>query len=297
VLKISSWELDFAVATGIGMGVLSLVWPRLFFPFIWGAVFLVIDPLVFRTQKSLSLLGDLTEGYWGRIGRLLVGGFGIGLLWETYNYWARGKWIYTVPWLEELKLFEMPPFGFVGFPVFTLEAWSMYAVLCLLGVAAPLTGTAILNARRVLVGLLLGGAFSAATIHGMERRSISSTVPQLSELPHIELGQIQAILSVGISSTYDLARANPSILAADAGLETNASTTLVQSAQLATLRGIGNRHAGKLIDLGIVGVCELARRDPDLLFSRLENVGNGSRPNTAEVRVWIRAAQRACNDD
>jgi len=295
VLRIRSWELNCAIAIGIGMGGMSLAWPRLFFPLIWGAVFLVIDPLVYRTRKTLSLLGDLTEGYWGRIGRLLLSGLGIGLLWETYNYWARGKWIYTVPWLEELKLFEMPPFGFVGFPVFTLEAWSMYAVLCLLGVAAPIGGGTTPNRGRVTVGLLLGVAFSVATIVGMEHQTISSTVPKLSELPGVTAEQVKTIQDAGISSAFDLAGAEVSYLGSDAGLAVDVANTLVQTSQLATLRGIGNRHAQKLIDLGIVSVCGLARRDPGQLFTQLEQMNTGTRPNAAEVRVWIRAARRACS--
>jgi hypothetical protein len=294
VLRMRSWELNCAVATGLGMGALSLVYPRLFFPLIWGAVFLVVDPLIFRAKRTLSLLGDLSEGYWGRLGRLMLGGVFIGLLWESYNYWARGKWIYTVPWLEGLKLFEMPPLGFVGFPVFTLEAWSMYAGLCLLGVAAPLNGTALLKRGRVILGMLLAVALSAATLVGMERFTISSTVPQLSDLPGVTAGQMFSVESAGIRTANDLAEANPISVAAHARLETGDATRIVQIAELATLRGIGNQNAGKLINLGIESVCELSRRDPAQLFSQLEQMNDGCRPNAAEVRVWIRAACRAC---
>jgi hypothetical protein len=294
VLKVRPWELNCAVTTGMGMGVLSLVWPQLFFPLIWGAVFLILDPLVYRTKKALSLLGDLTEGYWGRIGRLLLGGLGIGLLWEFYNYWARGKWVYTVPWLEEIKLFEMPPFGFAGFPAFTLEAWSVYSALCLLGMAVPLTGSAILNHRRSVAGLLLAAVFSVATIAGMERFTISSTVPQISELPGIETGHSNAIENSGISTAYELAEVNQINLASSTGLDSVVIAALVQTAQLATLRGIGNRHAGKLIDLGIVSVCELSQREPGMLYSQLRRIENSVRPNAAEVRVWVRSARNAC---
>jgi hypothetical protein len=294
ILRIRSWELNCAVLAGFGMGALSLIWPRLFFPLIWGAAFLIVDPLIYRSQKSLSLLGDLTEGYWGRIGRLLLGGLVIGLLWESYNYWARGKWVYTVPWLEELKFFEMPPFGFVGFPVFALEAWSMYAALCVLGVAAWPTGTTTIRHGRVAFGLVLATVFSAATIVGMERRTISSTVPQLSELAGLTAERVAALKVAGISTSYGLARTDPTTLSVDVGLVTESTTTLVQSAQLATLRGIGARHARRLVDLGIVSVCDLARRDPNSLFSQLEKTREGFRPNAAEVRVWVRAARRTC---
>jgi hypothetical protein len=294
VLTMRSWELNCAIAAGLAMGALSLVYPRLFFPLIWGAVFLVVDPLIFRAKRSLSLLGDLSKGYWGRLGRLMLGGALIGLLWESHNYWARGKWIYTVPWLEELKLFEMPPFGFVGFPVFTLEAWSMYAGLCLLGVAAPLEGTAVLKRGRMMLGMLLALALSAATLVGMERLTISSTVPRLSDLPGVNPSNQLAFKNANINSTFDLATADPNELTVEETMPIHEATALVQTAQLATTRGIGSRHVARLVELGIENVCELSRQDPGTLFSRIVRAKSAARPNEAEVRVWVRAARRTC---
>jgi hypothetical protein len=291
---VRSGDIVWAVIAGLGMGALSLGHPRLFFPLIWGAVFLLVDPLIFRKDPSLSLIGDLARGYWGRIGRIMLGGLGIGLLWETYNFWARGKWIYTVPWLEEIKLFEMPPFGFVGFPVFALEAWSMYAGLCLLGVAAPVAGIAKLKSRRVAFAALLGVGFSVATLFGMEQRTISSTVPELSEQPGLSPEDAQALKLAGALTPFALAQATPSELVADAVLTSSVALASVQAAQLATLRGIGQRHAKTLYDVGIETVCELSRADPDVLLTAIRHERRGTRPNRAEVRVWIRAAESNC---
>ena len=99
IIRVRRRDINAAIVLGLLMGMLALVLPELFFPLIWGAVFLMVDPIVYRREPSLSLLGDLKRGEWGRIGRLLVGGLCIGFLWELYNYWARGKWVYTVPWL------------------------------------------------------------------------------------------------------------------------------------------------------------------------------------------------------
>jgi predicted RecB family nuclease len=178
-----------------------------------------------------------------------------------------------------------------------LEAWSMYAGLCVLGVAAPLTGRVILRRSRVTIGLLFAGAFSAATIVGMEQRTISSTVPVLLELPGVTAGQARSLQSAGINTVYDLASSDPIVLAAGAGLSAEATATLVQTAQLATLRGIGNEHSGTLIELGVKSVCELSRQDTGTLFSLLDRARAGARPNESEVRVWVRAARRACADN
>jgi hypothetical protein len=48
------------------------------------------------------------------------------VLWEFWNYWAGAKWHYTVPIMENLKIFEMPVPGYLGFPAFALECFTMY---------------------------------------------------------------------------------------------------------------------------------------------------------------------------
>jgi hypothetical protein len=51
------------------------------------------------------------------------------MLWELWNYWSRAKWQYTVPIMENLKIFEMPVPGYFGFPAFALECFTMYVFI------------------------------------------------------------------------------------------------------------------------------------------------------------------------
>ena len=51
------------------------------------------------------------------------------MLGEFWNYWAVTKCTYTVPYLGDVKLFEMPVLGYLGFPPFAVECWAMY-VFC-----------------------------------------------------------------------------------------------------------------------------------------------------------------------
>jgi hypothetical protein len=112
------------------VGAALLVWP-LFWPSrylaapVWLGFILLLDPINARLGGS-SLVQDLLQGRHDRIFNLCLSGFLCGFLWEFWNYWSRSKWHYTVPIMESVKLFEMPLPGFLGFPAFALECFTMY---------------------------------------------------------------------------------------------------------------------------------------------------------------------------
>jgi hypothetical protein len=69
------------------------------------------------------------RGKCSRVASLMTGGFLCGLMWEFWNFWAGSKWVYSVPFFDEWKLFEMPVLGFFGFPPFAVECWILYHLL------------------------------------------------------------------------------------------------------------------------------------------------------------------------
>jgi len=95
---------------------------------LWIGFILLLDPLNARAGEE-SILGDRREGQNGRLVNLMTAGLICGLLWELWNYWGGAKWIYNVPILPEVKLFEMPILGFGGFPPFAIECFVMYVVV------------------------------------------------------------------------------------------------------------------------------------------------------------------------
>jgi hypothetical protein len=118
-----------SVAVGVTMLAWPLVWPS---PYLAAPVFLgfifLLDPLNARAGDE-SLLHDLRAGHRARLINLLVAGFICGGLWEFWNFWARAKWIYTVPIFGDIKVFEMPVLGYFGFPPFALECLAMYVFI------------------------------------------------------------------------------------------------------------------------------------------------------------------------
>lgn len=95
------------------------------FTLIWIGFVFLLDP-VNRRLGLPSLLDDFAHGQRNRFWSLFVAGWTCGWLWELWNYWAAAKWHYTFPMFQQLKIFEMPIPGYLGFLPFALECFVMY---------------------------------------------------------------------------------------------------------------------------------------------------------------------------
>jgi predicted flap endonuclease-1-like 5' DNA nuclease len=278
---------------GVLMMALVLAFPRYFFPLVWGATTMFVEPIVYRRAAGRSLLGDLAAGRPGRLYRLLLGGAAIGLLWELYNIRARMKWIYTVPGLEDVKMFEMPVLGFFGFPPFAIECFVLWQALIVAGLAVPRRTPALPASRRRRIGAAVAAVvFSALVLAVMEDRTVSSHGPRLVDVPAAPA----ATLERAGYDAFALATADPATVAAVAVTEPDDARTWIEFARLATLRGIGADNARALNRLGITTVEELAAADARSVASGLSRLEGGNVVE-ARVRVWIRAARRVAYAD
>ena len=123
------------IAAGAAAGILPLaVISQWLVPAVWLSYALLLDPINALGRRP-SIIGDVAQGNYRRLASLLASGALCGLLWEFWNYWAIAKWTYTVPYLGNVKLFEMPVLGFLGFPPFAVECWAIY-IFCR-GLLAP----------------------------------------------------------------------------------------------------------------------------------------------------------------
>jgi hypothetical protein len=115
-----------SVLAGAALLLWPLVWPSQYLAApVWLGFIFLLDPIN-RRLGAESLAADLEHGQRDRLLNLVLSGFLCGILWEFWNYWARAKWHYTVPIMEDLKIFEMPVPGYFGFPAFALECFTMY---------------------------------------------------------------------------------------------------------------------------------------------------------------------------
>jgi hypothetical protein len=114
----------------IALGAVLLLWPIVWpSPYlaapVWLGFIFLLDPLNARAGRE-SLFADWRQGRTDRLKNLGLSGLLCGILWEFWNYWSSAKWHYTVPIMENLKIFEMPVPGYLGFPPFAFECFAMY---------------------------------------------------------------------------------------------------------------------------------------------------------------------------
>ena len=140
--RIPAWRpprafLYAVMAAGAAMLIVPLLVPadasRYLFGSVWLGFILLLDPLNYL-RGGRALLAELTRGQLRLTLTLLAAGVVTGLLWESWNYWAAARWVYTVPpplgWGP--RIFEMPPLGFLGFLPFAIEVYCLQAFLLVL---------------------------------------------------------------------------------------------------------------------------------------------------------------------
>ena len=107
---------------------MMLIWPRVFFPFIWLSLFFIFEPInVWMRNRSLAewtAVGD-----WRPVIALWLGVLLTAFFWEMWNFFSYPKWIYDVPWGDWLHIFEMPLLGYGGYLPFALELYALYCLI------------------------------------------------------------------------------------------------------------------------------------------------------------------------
>jgi len=111
--------------TGWLMLALLLLWPKYFFPFMWASVFLILEPTNVLLRNR-SLVAHTAEGDWRPVLALSVGCLICGFFWELWNFYSHPKWVYQVPFVDFLHVFEMPLLGYPGYIPFSLELFALY---------------------------------------------------------------------------------------------------------------------------------------------------------------------------
>ncbi len=104
---------------------LLLLWSEYFFYLVWISVYFIVEP-VNVVLKNRSLTSYTAEGNWRPIISLCIGCLICGFFWEMWNFYSYPKWIYQIPLVDFIHVFEMPILGYSGYIPFSLELFALY---------------------------------------------------------------------------------------------------------------------------------------------------------------------------
>lgn len=303
------WVSYAVQALGLTMVVASVVFSYWLAPLVWGSVTFLLDPWNYR-HGARSILRDVERGEVGHLFRLLAAGLVCGLVWESFNYFAPQKWIYTVRGLEALKLFEMPLPGFLGFPALAADAFAFFAFVSywLHGnatwespedVPEPLAPRSAISSRGLAATLPLHVIFWAVVSWQIQFVNIGSVELRLEDLSTLPAGAVDELAADGITRPRQLLRALESPprrneLEHRLGMDDSDLAALTDELRLLTFKGIGYHHGALLRAAGIRNLEQLAAADPQDLYRKLVRL-RGDAPFPAlrpgMVRVWTSAAR------
>jgi hypothetical protein len=304
-------DVKIQMAVGVAMLALPMLWPGLFFCLIWGFAFFFFDPFCYRRQGP-SLLGQLARGQLTRLVALLLSGLMCGGLWEGWNIAARSKWLYTVPGFDDLKIFEMPVLGFLGFPPFALECYALVNFLNLFrgGRSWERRGLDNLRGRGMRPRVVLWGwaatiVFSCLVYEGIFVWSVTSYSIPIENAIGAQMNKRERLIlwNEGVSFPHQfLARwgqATPESETEEKisavlphGFDPESFVRLRALSTLSEIKGIGLHHAVTLESLGVRTPLDLAQQDPGALVARMRQAVRADlAPSEAVARIWVVAAK------
>jgi hypothetical protein len=263
-----------------------------------------LEPFNYRFGGR-SLLKDLEEGNPRKIYLLLAAGLICGLLWEFWNFWSLSKWIYTVPFFEDLKGFEMPVLGFLGFPPFAIQAYVMYNFISLFRFGRSWEDSTYrfhLEKKtrlmtKILTAILLI-SFYILIFRSIDLKTVDSYEVRLKDAYWIESQYQKELPRVGIATLDDLIlktrdKKERDELALRLLIPRERLIHWVEKAQLVQLKGLGAENLLILERVGVHSVSALASEDPETLYERIEQVFQGRLVlKKTKIRIWMNEAKK-----
>lgn len=302
-----NWYIPFWIVGGVFL-ILPITVPQYGFPLIWGSFIFLLEPINHRFGGK-SLMRDWEQGNPRKFLLLLTAGLACGFLWEFWNFWARSKWVYTVPLFEEIKGFEMPPLGFLGFPPFAVGCYVTYNFISLFRQKRgweqdqynlnPGKRTKPIAIVFSVIGLFL---FFPLVFHSIDTKTINSYIAKVTDLNLIEPQYREKLVEMDLHTVDDLFQRlkepeGRRELGEKLGISDDQISDWVKWSQLIQLRGLGIENFLLLKEIGIDDVQTLAQQEPSNLYERLLRASRDyhipTQPfDVPKVKVWIRAAKK-----
>ena len=129
-VNMRSWQTIALLGAVAAIGLTGIVFiPQYTFPLLWLSplfAFLLIQTLL----GEPCILGIPGGRNWALVLRFACAALICGLCWETWNYYAVAKWVYSVPFVHRFQIWEMPLIGFAGYLPFGVECAAVTAWIC-----------------------------------------------------------------------------------------------------------------------------------------------------------------------
>ena len=119
------YACGFAAAVGL---LLLPVFPFELYALMWVSPIFLLAALQ-RCFEVPGLLDEVHVGNWTSVVAYAVAGVLCGLLWELWNYHSLARWIYAVPYVDALRIFEMPLLGYAGYLPFGILCGMLIRLL------------------------------------------------------------------------------------------------------------------------------------------------------------------------
>jgi hypothetical protein len=124
--KNSTIKLIFSL--GLIFLIAILIFPTYFYYLIWISVYFILDPInVWLRNKNLLVY--FSNKNFIPIKALSYGCLICGFFWEMWNYFSYPKWVYHLPMVNFMHIFEMPLLGYIGYIPFSFELFAIYQLL------------------------------------------------------------------------------------------------------------------------------------------------------------------------
>lgn len=88
--------------------------PDVAFPLVWVAPPMLLISLAALWGEPHALSG-IASGDWRPAVSSVLAALLCGLFWETWNFGSTAKWVYAIPYVDALHVFEMPLLGYAGY--------------------------------------------------------------------------------------------------------------------------------------------------------------------------------------
>ena len=251
----------YALITGGVTLVLAVALPEYCFALAWVFPFLLCDGFNYLHGYN-SFMGDLQEGRMEQLVSSLLSGLVCGFLWEFWNYWSLTKWVYSVPFFEKGKIFEMPLVGYVGFLIFSLGTIAFKNFLDRIAARGHWKSF-------VLIASIV---FSLITFPLIDNYTVFSYTPKTEELVFLQLDTADLLRKQKVYTSYEI---DPQLLKKEEG----------QSLELMRLKGLGYKNLSLLEQAGIHNIEDLSKIDEAALSTILKE------KNMRRVRIYLKAAK------